>query len=45
VEIPGFRKTLIWHERTHRDAAHRWVRSLMVETVRTGGVFRSGIRP
>jgi DNA-binding transcriptional LysR family regulator len=35
VEIPGFRKTLTWHERTHRDAAHRWVRSLMVETVRT----------
>ncbi|MCJ2371838.1 LysR family transcriptional regulator [Pseudomonas sp. RGM 3321] len=34
VEIPGFRKTLVWHERTHSDAGHRWVRSLMVETIR-----------
>jgi len=37
VEIPGFGKTLTWHERTHRDAGHRWVRSLMVETTRTLG--------
>jgi DNA-binding transcriptional LysR family regulator len=35
VEIPGFRKTLAWHERTQRDAGHRWVRTLMVETIRT----------
>lgn len=34
VEIPGFRKTLVWHERTHSDAGHRWVRSLIVETIR-----------
>lgn len=32
VEIPGFSKLLAWHERTHRDAAHRWLRSLMAET-------------
>lgn len=37
VEIPGFGKTLTWHERTHRDAGHHWVRSLMVETTRTLG--------
>ena len=35
VEIPGFRKILAWHERTQRDAGHRWVRSLIVETLRT----------
>jgi DNA-binding transcriptional LysR family regulator len=37
VEIPGFRKMLAWHERTHRDAGQQWVRSLLVETVRTLG--------
>ncbi|RMO69491.1 LysR family transcriptional regulator [Pseudomonas syringae group genomosp. 3] len=37
VEIPGFRKTLAWHERTHRDEGHRWVRSLMVNTVQALG--------
>ncbi|WP_080269489.1 LysR family transcriptional regulator [Pseudomonas syringae] len=37
VEIPGFRKTLAWHERTHRDEGHRWVRSLMVSTVQALG--------
>jgi DNA-binding transcriptional LysR family regulator len=35
VEIPGFKKILVWHERTQRDAGHRWVRSLIVETLRT----------
>ncbi|RMR01954.1 LysR substrate-binding domain-containing protein [Pseudomonas syringae group genomosp. 7] len=34
VEIPGFRKILVWHERTHSDAGHRWVRSLPIETTR-----------
>jgi DNA-binding transcriptional LysR family regulator len=38
VEIPGFRKMLAWHERTHRDAGQRWVRTLLVETVRTLGL-------
>ncbi|MDU8500690.1 LysR family transcriptional regulator [Pseudomonas syringae] len=37
VEIPGFRKALAWHERTHRDAGHRWVRSLMVNTAQALG--------
>ena len=35
IEIPGFTKILAWHERTQRDAGHRWVRSLIVETLRT----------
>lgn len=33
VEIPGFSKTLVWHERTHRDAGHEWIRSLLLETI------------
>lgn len=34
LEIPGFTKTLAWHERTHRDAAHRWLRELLLEVCR-----------
>ncbi|AUI66020.1 MULTISPECIES: LysR family transcriptional regulator [Glaesserella] len=29
LAIKGFTKTLIWHERTHKDPAYRWVRELM----------------
>lgn len=32
IEISGFSKILAWHERTHRDPAHRWVRSLLIDT-------------
>ena len=32
VEIPGFAKLAVWHERTHRDAGHQWVRALLIET-------------
>lgn len=32
LAIPGFVKTVAWHERSHRDAGHRWIRSLLVET-------------
>lgn len=35
IEIPGFSKLLAWHDRTHRDAAHRWLRALMAETAAT----------
>ena len=31
LEIQGFTKTLIWHERTHKDPAYRWVRELIEE--------------
>lgn len=34
VEIPGFSKTLVWHERTHHDAGHEWIRSLLLETIK-----------
>lgn len=32
VDIPGFSKLAVWHERTHRDHGQRWVRSLLFET-------------
>lgn len=31
IDIPGFTKTAVWHERTHRDAAHRWLRESLFE--------------
>lgn len=32
LDIPGFTKVAAWHERTHRDPGHRWVRALLFET-------------
>jgi len=32
LDIPGFTKVVAWHERTHRDAGHRWLRELLFET-------------
>jgi DNA-binding transcriptional LysR family regulator len=32
VAIQGFTKLAVWHERSHRNLAHRWVRSLLFET-------------
>lgn len=29
LEIAGFTKVAAWHERTHRDPAHQWIRSLV----------------
>ena len=29
LKIQGFTKTLIWHERTHKDLVYRWVRELI----------------
>ncbi|WP_074013844.1 LysR family transcriptional regulator [Candidatus Sodalis sp. SoCistrobi] len=29
LAIPGFSKTAVWHERTHRDPAQRWVRETL----------------
>lgn len=33
VDIPGFSKIAIWHERTHRDPGHQWFRALLFGTV------------
>lgn len=35
VEIPGFSKMLAWHERTHHDEGYRWIRTLMMNIVKT----------
>ena len=32
LEIQGFTKTLVWHERTHRDPGHQWLRELLFST-------------
>lgn len=32
LEVPGFTKTLAWHERTHRAPGQRWVRALLFGT-------------
>lgn len=29
LKIQGFIKTLIWHERTHKDPAYKWIRELI----------------
>jgi DNA-binding transcriptional LysR family regulator len=31
IDVPGFTKTVAWHERTHRDPGHRWVREVLGE--------------
>ncbi len=32
LDVPGFTKVLAWHERSHRDAGHRWLRELLVSS-------------
>lgn len=32
VEIPGFTKSMAWHERSHRHPAQRWLRELLLQT-------------
>lgn len=34
VDIPGFSKTVAWHERTHHDPGQKWLRSLLIDTSR-----------
>lgn len=31
VDVPGFELVMLWHERVHRDPAHRWLRERIVE--------------
>lgn len=32
VAVPGFAKVMVWHDRTHHDPAHRWLRDLLLRT-------------
>jgi len=34
IEVPGFTKLAVWHERTHRDPGHQWARSILFESCR-----------
>jgi DNA-binding transcriptional LysR family regulator len=34
VEIPGFDVIAVWHPRTDKDVAHRWLRHRLRETVK-----------
>lgn len=33
VEVPGFEMSMLWHERSHRDPAHEWLRQQIAESV------------
>ncbi|MDQ4350985.1 LysR substrate-binding domain-containing protein, partial [Pseudomonas aeruginosa] len=33
LEVPGYDLAMLWHERSHRDPAHRWLRELIAASV------------
>ncbi|ONA12779.1 LysR family transcriptional regulator [Burkholderia pseudomallei] len=33
VDVPGFRMAMLWHERSHRDPAHQWLREHIAASV------------
>ncbi|AOE84320.1 LysR family transcriptional regulator [Pseudomonas sp. TCU-HL1] len=33
LEIPGYEMAMLWHERSHRDPAHQWLREQIVQAV------------
>lgn len=33
VEVPGYEMSMLWHERVHRDPAHRWLRERIVASL------------
>ena len=33
VEVPGYEMSMLWHERVHRDPAHRWLRETIAASV------------
>jgi DNA-binding transcriptional LysR family regulator len=34
IELPSFQMVLVWHERSHRDPAHKWLREKIVESTK-----------
>lgn len=34
IEVPGFEMNMLWHERSHRDPAHVWLREQIAAAVR-----------
>lgn len=35
IEVPGFEMNMLWHERSHRDPAHVWLREQIAAAVRS----------
>jgi len=33
IEVPGYEMAMLWHERSHRDPAHVWLREYIATTV------------
>lgn len=33
VEVPGYEMVMLWHERSHLDPSHQWVRDVIVSTI------------
>jgi DNA-binding transcriptional LysR family regulator len=33
VEVPGYEMSMLWHERSHRDPAHQWLRDCIAGAV------------
>lgn len=33
IEVPGYEMSMLWHERVHRDPAHRWLREHIVASI------------
>ena len=33
VQVPGYQMVMLWHERSHRDPAHRWLREHIAAAV------------
>ncbi|WP_459614237.1 LysR family transcriptional regulator [Bordetella sp. 2513F-2] len=33
LEVPGYEMSMLWHERVHRDPAHRWLRECVAGAV------------
>ncbi|MEW6343930.1 MAG: LysR family transcriptional regulator [Pseudomonadota bacterium] len=33
VEVPGYEMAMLWHGRSHRDPAHRWLREFIADSV------------
>ena len=33
IDVPGFEMVMLWHERVHRDPAHRWLRDRILASL------------
>ncbi|SKC99245.1 transcriptional regulator, LysR family [Burkholderia sp. CF099] len=37
VEVPGYEMVMLWHERSHLDPSHQWVRDVIASTINPTG--------